>query len=268
MTTKKLKAKQGFTHKNFAALLSEYKYNINLGDIVAGTIFSEEPQGFLVDIGANIAAYLPKEENTLHANLPEITNIINITREFFILAYNHNSRQLILSIRRLEYIRAWSRIKQMQSEDVITYLPVKRTNKGGLLIIVEGIQGFVPNSHIAYDYIYIKNDIINKIIPCQFLIANEKLNKIILSNKRAILTSYKSMIHIGQKIEGIITKVTNYGIFININQIPALLHISEIGHKHIDKLETIFKTGNKITVKIIHIDKKQGRLSVSRRYLD
>ena len=266
MTIKKLKAKQGFTHKNFAALLSEYKYNISLGDIVGGTIFSEETQGFLVDIGAKIAAYLPKEENSIYSSCPEITNIINITREFFILAYNQSSKQLILSIRRLEYIRAWSRIKQMQSEDIITYLKIKRANKGGLLIIVEGIQGFIPNSHVADDYL--KNDIINRTIPCQFLIANEKLNKIILSNKRAILTNCKNMIYIGQKVEGIITKVTDYGIFIKINQIPALLHISEIGHKHIDKLETIFKTGNKITVKIIHIDKKQGRLSVSRRSLD
>nr|YP_009243971.1 ribosomal protein S1 [Sporolithon durum]AMK96213.1 ribosomal protein S1 [Sporolithon durum] len=262
MNLKKLKANQGFTDKDFASLLDEYQYNLNLGDIVAGTIFSEEAQGFLVDIGANIAAYLPKEENALQSKSCKTINIINNTREFFILAYNKHSKQLILSIRRLEYIRAWSRIKQMQAEDIITYLPIQKINKGGFLTIIEGIQAFIPNSHI------VDNSIINEVIPCQFLIVNEKLNKIILSNRRAILTKYKNIIHIGQTVEGIITKITHYGIFIKIQQIPALLHISEIGNEHINHIDTGFQTGNKIIVKIIHIDKKQGRLSVSRRNLN
>nr|AYR06389.1 ribosomal protein S1 [Rhodogorgon sp.] len=261
-----MRAKQGFTHKDFAHVLNKYKYHLSLGDIVAGTIFSEEEEGFLVDIGAKIAAYLPKEETSLNRNPFSNSNIINETREFFILAYNKKRQQLIISIRRLDYIRGWKRIKQMQAEDILINLSIYNINKGGLLTQIEGIQGFIPNSHLVNAHN--KKPLLNKQLKCQFLIADEKSNKLIFSNKRAMLTMFSQSIQVGQIIYGTITQIKTYGLFININKITALLHISEIGDKYINSIENIFTVGNQIKVKIIHIDKKRGRLSVSRRNLN
>ena len=71
----------------------------------------------------------------------------------------------------------------------------------------------------------------------------------------------------GDIIKGEITAIKNYGLFIKINGMHALLHISEIGDKHIDNLCNKFQIGQKIIVKIRHIDIKQGRISVSTRDL-
>nr|AYR05784.1 ribosomal protein S1 [Lithothamnion sp.] len=261
----KLKTHTGFTHKDFASVLNKYNYSLNLGDITAGTIFSEEKYGFLVDIGARIAAYLPKDEITLDKEYLLTNQIINETREFFILAHNKKSEQLILSIKRLEYIRAWERIKQMQQEDITISLNVNEINKGGLLTSIEGIQGFVPNSHL----VEIKNKrlLLNRQIKCKFLLVNEKLNKLIFSNKRAILNSLSNIIYIGLVTTGTVTKIENYGIFVEIYAINALLHISEIESSKLKDIDKVFQAGNKIKVKIIHIDRKQGRLSLSQRNL-
>lgn len=261
----KAQAKQGFTHKDFASVLNKYNYKLNLGDITAGTIFSEEKDGFLVDIGARIAAYLPKDEVTVYKKYSLTNKIINETREFFILAHNKKSKQLILSIKRLEYIRAWERIKQMKQEDIAINLIINEINKGGLLTDIEGIQGFIPNSHIIN--IQNKSSLLNKKLTCQFLLIDEKLNKIIFSNKRAVLTKLSKIIQVGQITIGTITKIETYGLFINIHDVTALLHVSEIGHNRVDQIKNTFQVGDKIKVKIIHIDKKQGRLSLSRRYL-
>lgn len=261
----KIQLKQGFTHKDFASVLNKYNYNLNLGDITAGTIFSQEKEGFLVDIGTRVAAYLPKEETTVQKEYVLTNQIINETREFFILAHNRKSEQLILSIKRLEYIRAWERIKQMEQEDIAINLIINATNKGGLLTTVEGIQGFIPNSHITN--IKNKKSLINRSIKCQFLLTDEKLNKLIFSNKRATLNNLSNTIYIGQVTSGTITKTANYGIFIDIYGIIALLHISEIEPKNSHNMNKIFQVGDEIKVKIIHIDKKQGRLSLSRRNL-
>lgn len=254
----------GFTHshQNFSSVLQKYKYHLNLGDITAGTIFSKEKKGFIVDIGANISAYLPQDEiclNTYHPTKP----IINETREFFILAYNKKSKQLIISIKRLEYIKAWKRIKQMNQEDITIKVYIHKINKGGLVTTIEGLQAFIPNSHLAQNNN--KSLLLHNKIICQFLLIDEKKNKIIFSNKRAILKDLNKFLYVGQVTSGKIIKIESYGIFIEIHGFSALLHISEIDHNI--KPKHVFQIGKIITIKIIHIDIKQGRLSVSRRNL-
>nr|YP_010903364.1 ribosomal protein S1 [Hypnea cornuta]WCH55817.1 ribosomal protein S1 [Hypnea cornuta] len=258
---------QNFTENNFAFVLNEYKYNINLGDIVAGTIFNMEKRGFLVDIGLPTACYLPYEEISLHYkkinHIHYSYSINNTTREFFILAYNKKKHQLILSIKRLEYIRAWKRIKQIENEDTILHLKIHNQNRGGLITILEGIQGFIPNSHLKP----IEPKILRqkKYIQCKLLMADEKNNKLILSYKKAILSILSKQLKIGTIVKGKIIKIENYGIFLEIHNILSLLHISEIANQNIKNINTIFKIGEIIKVKILHIDMQQGRISVSTR---
>nr|WCH56213.1 ribosomal protein S1 [Calliblepharis sp.] len=262
-----MQVNQSFTENNFAFVLNEYKYNVNLGDIVAGTIFNMEKKGFLVDIGTPIVCYLPCEEISLINNNKKAINCLNYidntTREFFILAYNKNTQQLILSIKRLEYIRAWKRIKQIENEDIILNLYIHSRNKGGLIAIIEGIQGFIPNSHLGP----IEKKILShkKYIQCKLLLADEKNNKLILSHKKAILSIVSKKLKIGDKINGKIIKIENYGVFIEIYNILSLLHISEIGNQNITNIEQIFNIGDIVKVKILHIDTQQGRISVSMR---
>nr|QVY58134.1 30S ribosomal protein S1 [Eucheuma denticulatum] len=258
---------KSFTESNFASVLKEYQYNLNVGDIVAGTIFNQEYQGFIVDIGTNIAGYLPVEEVSLlyfmHDDKKYLKKITNITREFFLLAYNKESQQLILSIKRLEYIRAWKRIKQIKNEDIILNLPMTNKNKGGIITVLEGIKGFIPNSHLGLMITTVFEE--NTFIKCKLLLADEKYNQLILSHKKAVLSIVASQLKIGKTVNGKITKIEDYGVFIIVYGITSLLHISEIGDKNIDNIKQIFKIGDSITVKILHIDMKQGRISVSQR---
>lgn len=250
-----------FTHKNFATLLNKYKYKLNIGDITAGIIFSKEKRGFLVDIGEPIVAYLPIDEVSIN-KFRQTIPVLNISREFFILAYNKTSKQLIVSIKRLDYIRGWKRIKQIQDEDITSNLYIEKINKGGLITSLEGIHGFIPNSHITD--IKSKPKLLYDRLKCKILFINDKTNTIIFSNKRARLEELLSTIHIGQLINGIITQIQKYGLFIDIHGFTGLLHISEIGPDNLNNLK-IFYIGNILKVRIIHIDTKQGRLSVSRR---
>lgn len=249
-----------FTHKNFARVLNQYQYQFNTGDIIAGTVFSQEENGYLVDIGDNNAAYLPNEEISVLVDTS--TNISNYkTQEFFILASNPDSKQLILSLRRLRYIRSWDRIKQIKQEDIILEVEVKSLNKGGIIVEVESIRGFVPNSHLAY--MINKEKLIGHKLSCKLLIANEHFNQLVLSNRCAVLEKMLDHIQIGLEIHAPITEIKPYGIFFNVNNIPALLHISEIPEKYLNNITDNFPINQDKIIKIIHIDIKQGRLSVA-----
>nr|YP_009313391.1 Ribosomal protein S1 [Dichotomaria marginata]SCW21645.1 Ribosomal protein S1 [Dichotomaria marginata] len=251
-----------FTEKKFTKVLDKYNYNFKTNDIIAGTIFSQEHEGYLVDIGNNKAAYLPKAEILLsNKNDPNIN--IHDTREFFILVNDIETNQLILSLKRLKYIRAWDRIKQMKEEDIIVKAYVKGVNKGGILIEIEDIQGFIPNSHICYGKS--KNQLYNTFISCKFLIANEYNNQLVLSNRCAVITNIidKYNLKVGSIIISKIIKLTDFGIFFNIYNIPALMHKSEISSYYNNNTDNIFEVGKELPIQIRHLDIKQGRISIS-----
>nr|YP_009391329.1 ribosomal protein S1 [Dipterocladia arabiensis]ARW59473.1 ribosomal protein S1 [Dipterocladia arabiensis] len=249
----------------FAKILQKYKYNLNPGDIVAGTIIYQEYSGFLVNIGDEIAGYLPKEEIDIIFIYNQSTknSLINVTRDFFIIKKNSNIKQYLLSIKRLEYIRSWKRIKQLYLENIIFNLPIKYINKGGLITYLEKIQGFIPKSHLHINQ-HLSNLEKNS-IKCKILLLDEQKNQLILSHKSALLQSSKHKFRIGELVYGLIIKIKNYGLFINIYGIIALLHISEIGSTYIKSINKLFYIGKLVKIKIIHIDIKQGRLSVSKK---
>ncbi len=244
----------------FAEILTKYDYKLNNGDIVAGTITSVEKLGFLVNIGTEKAGYLPREETII--NIKNKTNnnihIINTTRDFFLITENKKNKQHILSTKRLDYIRAWKRIKQIYFEDIILTLKIYQVNKGGIITYLEGIQGFIPNSHICF-----KTK--NNYIKCTILTINENKNQLILSNKSATLKISKHKFKIGELVYGQIIAIKSYGLFLNIKGIKALLHISEINHVHNQEYKNLFRINTLIKVKIIHLNAKQGQVSVSIR---
>nr|QCI08510.1 ribosomal protein S1 [Spermothamnion repens] len=254
---------------NFKSILKKYRYQLNPGDIVAGFIKYQEFQGFLIDIGDNIAGYLPFEEIKIitKENDYNIDHCLYLTREFFLIKHNIKYKESILSIKRLEYMRAWKRIQEIDTEDIVLTLQIYNINKGGIITHVEGIQGFIPNSH---QYIIQKNSFNikkNKKIQCKLLMISQNNNEIILSQKSALLHLSKHKFRFGELIYGTIISIENYGIFIDVYGILGLLHISEISLSYIENIHIKFYIGQIIKVKIIHINKKQGRLSISTKHL-
>mmetsp|Transcript_22344 Transcript_22344/g.89930 ORF Transcript_22344/g.89930 Transcript_22344/m.89930 type:complete len:165 (-) Transcript_22344:95-589(-) len=143
--------KQNFTYQNFSAIINKYKYQFGSKDIIAGIIFSVEKNFVLVDIGANQVGFLPKEE--VYSDKSEISSTdlsINQIQEFYILLYDTKSGQLILSVRRVKLITAWKRIQQYSEESVILLAQLLRMNRGGYIVQIDGIKGFIPRSHLTY----------------------------------------------------------------------------------------------------------------------
>lgn len=241
----------------FADILQKYRYKINNGDIIAGTIIQKESFGFLVNIGTKIAGYLPQEEIQLKSirSLEDHMFLINNTREFFLITQNNNNQQSILSVKRIEYIRAWKRIKQIYMEDAILNLKIEYPNKGGLVTYLENIQAFIPKSEVL---VRLKSNMINSHIFCKIININDQKNQLILSNKSTLIILSKHNFKLGEILYGTIKMVKSYGLFLEICGIKALLHISETEYRLIKNIKTSFSIGKMIKVKIIYINIKRG----------
>jgi small subunit ribosomal protein S1 len=257
----------GFTHEEFAALLDSYDYHFNPGDIVAGTVFSIEPRGALIDIGAKTAAFIPIQEMSINRiDNPDEVLCANEIREFFILADENEDGQLTLSIRRIEYMRAWERVRQLQTEDATVRSAVFATNRGGALVRVEGLRGFIPGSHISTRAA--KEDLIGEELPLKFLEVDEERNRLVLSHRRALVERKMNRLEVGEVVIGAVRGIKPYGAFIDIGGVSGLLHISEISHDHIDTPHSVFGVNDELKVMIIDLDAERGRISLSTKQLE
>jgi small subunit ribosomal protein S1 len=257
----------GFTHEDFAALLDKYDYHFNPGDVVPGTVFSMEPRGALIDIGAKTAAYIPIQEMSINrVDNPEEVLQPNETREFFILTDENEDGQLTLSIRRIEYMRAWERVRQLQTEDATVRSNVFATNRGGALVRIEGLRGFIPGSHISTREA--KEDLVGQDLPLKFLEVDEERNRLVLSHRRALVERKMNGLEVGQVVIGSVRGIKPYGAFIDIGGVSGLLHISEISHDHIDTPHSVFDVNDELKVMIIDLDAERGRISLSTKQLE
>jgi small subunit ribosomal protein S1 len=268
MVNQELKAPDvGFTHEDFAALLDKYDYHFNPGDVVAGTVFSLEPRGALIDIGAKTAAYIPIQEMSINRiENPEEVLQSNETREFFILADENEDGQLTLSIRRIEYMRAWERVRQLQTEDATVRSSVFATNRGGALVRIEGLRGFIPGSHISTRTA--KEDLVGEELPLKFLEVDEERNRLVLSHRRALVERKMNKLEVGEVVIGTVRGIKPYGAFIDIGGVSGLLHISEISHDHIETPHSVFNVNDEVKVMIIDLDAERGRISLSTKQLE
>ncbi|MBC6455021.1 MAG: S1 RNA-binding domain-containing protein [Hormoscilla sp. SP5CHS1] len=257
----------GFTHADFAALLDKYDYHFSPGDIVAGTVFSLEPRGALIDIGAKTAAYIPIQEMSIN-RIEAAQEVLqsNETREFFILTDENEDGQLTLSIRRIEYMRAWERVRQLQTEDATVRAQVFATNRGGALVRIEGLRGFIPGSHISTRKN--KDDLMGEELPLKFLEVDEERNRLVLSHRRALVERKMNRLEVTEVVIGTVRGLKPYGAFIDIGGVSGLLHISEISHDHIDTPHSVFNVNDEIKVMIIDLDAERGRISLSTKQLE
>ena len=257
----------GFTQEEFASLLGKYDYNFKPGDLVKGTVFALEPKGAMIDIGAKTAAFMPVQEVSIN-KVEGLSDVLQPSenREFFIMSEENEDGQLALSIRRIEYQRAWERVRQLQKEDATIYSEVFATNRGGALVRVEGLRGFIPGSHISARKI--KDDLEGEYLPLKFLEVDEERNRLVLSHRRALVEKKMNRLEVGEVVVGSVKGIKPYGAFIDIGGVSGLLHISEISHEHIETPHNVLNVSDQMKVMIIDLDSERGRISLSTKALE
>eukprot|EP00960_Hanusia_phi_P078293 768802-Hanusia_phi.AAC.7 len=138
----------GFDYSDFESAISKFDSTFQVGDVVVGQVVQFEQGGALVDIGGKSSAYLGAVEASMQ-RVDDIEMFLSIAdnREFQIISGEDENGQVRLSIRKLEFARAWERVRQIQAEDCTIMAEILSINRGGALINFEGLRGFLPGSH-------------------------------------------------------------------------------------------------------------------------
>lgn len=259
--------KSGFSYEDFESAIAEFDYSFEDGDICTGRVYQYEPNGALVDIGAKASAYCPLQEmSMIRIDKPEHALTIGEDREFQIISREDANGQLKVSIRRIEFARAWERVSQLQAEDVTIHAEVVSVNRGGCLVMVEGLRAFLPGSHLSVRTP--REDMVGVELPLKFLEVDTDKNRLVVSHRRAVVEKQMSNLVSGEVVSGVVRGIKPYGAFIDIGGVSGLLHVSQISHDHVSDIGAVVKDGSEIKCMIINQDKEKGRISLSTKTLE
>lgn len=259
----------GFSYASFDEAVAATDYSFNRNDVVKGTVVQYDKGGCIVDIGAKASAFLPLQEAALiQEQGRNIESIIDIDaeRSFEIISEEDENGQLMVSLRRIQYREAWEKILAKQETDEAFDAECVSVNRGGAIFLVEGLRAFLPGSHLTGRLP--DDDLVGQTLPLKFLEVNQDENKLVVSNRRAVVETQMEDLSRGDVIEGVVKALKPYGAFVEVGGMSGLLHISQISMDRIVDIEKVLQPGQKIKCMIIDHDKVNGRIALSTKTLE
>ena len=248
---------------------------ITTGDTVEGTVLSIKKHEILIDLGPQGVGLVPRREVSFARNLN-----VGDTVTTSVIDSEMKDGYILLSLRKAVKDKGWDEIQaKLENGEIVEVIP-SDANRGGLLVEYEGIRGFMPVSQLSAEHyprvgsadkdeiLQRLNSLVGKQIRVRILDAIKKENKLIFSEKEAIkdgLAERFAELKVGDVVKGVVTGVVDFGVFVNVDGIEGLIHISEISWERVNNPSDYVKVGNQIEAKIIAIDKE--RLSLSMKQL-
>ena len=232
------------------------------GQIVKGKIISVKSKGVLVDVGFKSEGVVPILEFS-QADLE-----VGKELDFYVDSIEDDSGAISLSRDKAMRIRGWDQIvKNSQEGDLIEGKPVKKV-KGGFLVDVSGIEGFLPASLSAFRNIPDK-DVLYKPYKFKIVKINNLRRSIVLSRREAVQVEKDSAkekiwqdLKIGGVYTGTVKAITDFGAFVDMGGVDGLLHITDMSWSKISHPSEVVAIGDKIEVMILNLDKDSGKISL------
>lgn len=265
-------SKCDMSYAEFAQQVSQQQLSFKVGDHVVGTVSSfEGPQRAYIEIGAKTHALLPLHEATIAPLGPgdRIDDLVDMGEqyEFEVVSDYRDDGMVVVSIRKIMYERAWSKLTEWYAEDPVFEAPVVQVNRGGAIVLVEGLRAFLPGSHLLGG-VHASEEMVGKVLSVKFLEVNKEGSKLVVSHKRAVIEHSMENIKRGDVVEGRVAAVKPYGAFVDINGLSGLLHISQISCDRVVAIDETLKEGMAIKCMIIDHDKANGRIALSTKTLE
>ena len=170
--------------------------------------------------------------------------------------------------------KVFDELKKIKEENGTINVEVISRIKGGLRVIYDNIQLFLPASHFTVkrtaseeelqEAIGNKYDV--KVIEVQE--QEDGRRAVIVSCKELLLNALWDKFSVGQKVTGKVSSIASFGVFVDLGGIEGLIHISRLSHTHIDNPSTMFKVGDEVECVIVEINKEKSRIALSRKELE
>ena len=247
---------------------------VEVGDIVDVEVLDVEDGQ--IDVGvenAGVEGVITRREYTSDRNA-DLRDLVKPGDKFKALVLRRaggdkENGEFFFSVTRLKEREAYDKLQKDFEEGKAIEGTVTSSVRGGLLVDV-GTRGFLPASLISNRYVSDLKPYIGKTMKLKITEIDPNKNRLILSHKDLVeeereeaFDKVASQLVVGDVVEGKVSRLTNFGAFIDVGGVDGLVHISEISYKHVDKPSDVLKAGQDVKVKVIGIDNDRHRISLS-----
>jgi len=273
-------------HTNMESLLNQEGMALDFpqtGEICSGVIASISPSQILVSVGAKSEGVITGRE--LEAIPVEERAELKVDQKIlvYVLSAEDASGNVVLSYTRAQEQKGWAEVEKMLEDSASFEGKVDGFNKGGIIVPVYGLRGFVPASQLGIsrrmtvtgdtpDARYAK--MIGEPITVRVIEVDRKRRRLILSERAASSETRQSIkerviesLKEGEVYTGKVTSLADFGAFVNVNGADGLVHLSEISWERVQHPSEVLEVGQEVQVKIINIDREKKRIGLSIRAL-
>ena len=252
-------------------------YNLQYGDTLDGIIMHVDNDEILVDIGSKSEGVVPSKE--MSSLLPEERAELRVGDEILVFVVQSEDKEgrAVLSLDKARQEKSWRRLQQQFETSDVLQAKVINYNKGGLLVNLDGVRGFVPASQVSGisrgPDAQKQSDmarLVGSSLTLKIIEINRNRNRLILSERQAaqevrearkdeIIENLKE----GDVRTGTVTSITDFGAFVDIGGADGLVHLSELSWSRVKHPAEILKIGDKVKVYVLNIDNDRKRIALS-----
>ena len=268
------------------ALMASDAFNVDMprrGQIRTGEIASISNGQILVSLGAKSAGVISGRE---YERIPaEELEALEVGQEVpvYVLSPEDKNGNVVLSYMRAKEQRSWKLVEEMMEQSETFEGTIDGYNKGGLIVTVHGLRGFVPASQISFMRRTQASgstpeerwgSMVGEPIKVRVVEVNRQRRRLILSERAAGGESRQEIkerviaeLEEGQVYQGRVTSLADFGAFVNIKGADGLVHLSEISWERVSHPSEVLSVGQEVEVQVISIDRENQRIGLSLRRL-
>ncbi len=251
------------------------------GEIVDGIVVRIDKDGILVDIGTKSEGIIPSHD---FQNLSfEALDQIKVGDEIlvYVLQPENQNGHVVLSLKRARAEQGWRVVQKRYEEGQMVEAEVTDFNKGGLIVSIDGVRGFVPISQVVglrHDRIAEEElekrmaAMIGKRIPLKVIEVNRSRNRLILSERIATQEmriqrkeQLLSELREGEIRHGVVSSVCDFGAFVDLGGADGLVHLSELSWGQVSHPSEVVKVGDEVDVYVLGVDHEKRKIALSLR---
>ena len=254
----------------FEQMLEESFKTIRNGEVVDGTVIDVKPDEIILNIGYKADGIITRNEYTNEANV-DLTTVVSVGDKMSakVLKVNDGEGQVLLTYKRLAAEKGNERLKEAFENHEVLKAPVTQILGRGLSVVVDEARVFIPASLVSDTY---EKDLSKyQGQEIEFVISefNPRRNRVI-GDRRQLLVAERAekqkelfaKISVGDRMEGTVKNVTDFGAFIDLGGVDGLLHISEMSWGRVENPKKVFQVGDKVEVMIKDIHDTKIALSL------
>ena len=251
------------------------------GEVLEGTITRVSPKEILINIGGKTdGVVIDRELESYRETLSTLKPGDTVTVQ--VIVSENDRGQAVLSLRQSIFEKRWQELAEHQKSGEAVDVVLKDSIRGGMLVEYSGLRGYIPQSQFDGSLSKQLDKLVGRRIQAKVMEVDQPSNRLIFSQRAVVegeaLVKQKellSMITVGDTVESTITGIVPFGAFAKFtvekdgqkHEIEGLVHISEIAWEKVEDTGEYLKQGDTVKVKVISIDEKSGKVTLSLKQL-